>query len=1083
MTPAPTRLPEAAREVLRTLWAWPAPVLLQDAQFRIVDANPAFEAFSGRPLERLRGSELVDLQPAEEREADRAARAGWLAELAAGGAATLTDRRLVDAQGQERWFRATWTPLKGAEGPLVLVLLQDTSGEHAAQALSERSLAELTQWFELSPSGMLVFDAAGLIVRSNRAFEGLVGLVPVTLAEASSELQMLLAWHAGRPSDQLVPGAPPLACHAIVGAGDQRRRLEARVSAVATLGREPRYMAVVEDRNAEEERDLAQLERGALMDSAGIGVATYDSGRGWLAPPTAPSGTTWAAPGLQGISRDMVDAASRPEYERLQQALRHGERVEVRYAVQHPELGVRWLHTRVEPGALAGGRRATSVVTLDVTDQERARQRAEQLLRELETILEGSTAGIAYLRGAVLARCNRPFECMLGIEPGAGAGAGLEELLGACAASQQVARDAAAALCAGRQFQGELAFQPGAAPARWYSLSLQPAESGSPQAEAVAVLTDITGLKRQQAELEASLQDRELMFSLTEVGIVFQRGARIERANQAMAALTGYSTPELTALDAAELYETARDCVAFEARMAQALARSGRFVGERQLRRRDRQLRWVQVGARLIDPDQPERGLICSFVDVDELHEARESLLRQTDRTRSILDSVLVGIVTVSDSGIEWMNRSARRMFAGELADFVGEPISTVATSEPDHPLRRTDYARRLEEGQAETFECRLRGRDGREFWVVGNAVVTGRESLGRQITFALLDIERRRQAEESTAQARSSLQRVIDTAPLAIALLDAVSQEALQRNQTAEQFFSPAPHGLTQALADAGRPDGAPARLELRQTLDEGDAERVWDTRLVSLPASAATPAQLLVVASDVTEQREADRARLQAAIVQREVLVKEVHHRIKNNLQGVAGLLQMYAERRPDVAEPLGEAIGQVRAIAQVYGLQVGDIGLLRVAHVVEAIAQSVQRIFGRTIKFERLGEEAAAYFLPEAESTPIALTLNELLTNAVKHGSGAAVRCTLRAEDGGVLVEIRHPGRLPAQFDLARYPGGVSGLGLVRALLPRRSAALSLTQEGAEVCTKVSLRPPSVRADAALPIGDNPAQEDRA
>jgi PAS domain-containing protein len=73
---------------------------------------------------------------------------------------------------------------------------------------------------------------------------------------------------------------------------------------------------------------------------------------------------------------------------------------------------------------------------------------------------------------------------------------------------------------------------------------------------------------------------------------------------------------------------------------------------------------------------------------------------------------VLVGIVTVSDGGIDWMNRSARRMFGGELADFVGEPISIVATPEPDHPLRR-DYLERLAEGQAETFECRLKAATG----------------------------------------------------------------------------------------------------------------------------------------------------------------------------------------------------------------------------------------------------------------------------------------------------------------------------------------------------------------------------------
>ena len=162
----------------------------------------------------------------------------------------------------------------------------------------------------------------------------------------------------------------------------------------------------------------------------------------------------------------------------------------------------------------------------------------------------------------------------------------------------------------------------------------------------------------------------------------------------------------------------------------------------------------------------------------------------QAERTRAILDSVLVGIVTVGDGGIEWMNRSARRMFAGELADFVGEPISTVATPEPGHPLRQTHYLHTLTEGRAQTFECRLKARDGREFWVVGNAVVTARESTGRQITFALLDIDRRRKAELDSAQAQASLQRIIATAPLAIALFDGRTQRVLQHNQMAAAFF-----------------------------------------------------------------------------------------------------------------------------------------------------------------------------------------------------------------------------------------------------------------------------------------------------
>jgi two-component sensor histidine kinase len=194
--------------------------------------------------------------------------------------------------------------------------------------------------------------------------------------------------------------------------------------------------------------------------------------------------------------------------------------------------------------------------------------------------------------------------------------------------------------------------------------------------------------------------------------------------------------------------------------------------------------------------------------------------------------------------------------------------------------------------------------------------------------------------------------------------------------------------------------------------------------------------------------------------------MLVKEVHHRIKNNLQGVAGLMQQIALRRPEVAAVLQEAVGQVQAIAQVYGLQVGAAGPLRVRSVIEAITASVQRMFGRRIVVEVQGPATERWALPEAESIPIALTINELLTNAIKHGGAdAEVRCTLVCSEEGVSVAVANSGRLPPGFGLAQVPGGVSGLGLVRALLPRRGATLTLAEEAGDVVARITLVPPGV------------------
>ncbi|MBK6470269.1 MAG: PAS domain S-box protein [Betaproteobacteria bacterium] len=1097
--------------LLPALAVLPSAATLQGADFRLIDANPAFSELVGRSRAALRGTDPLALEPPGSREGSAAERLELLDAAMAGVTLPPMQRRLVDQRGIDRWCSAAVSVLADENGqPLWLTVWHEVGAEVAARDQARRAHDELAQWFELSGTGMLVYDASGLIVRCNAAFEAMVEQVPEELPQAVSELQALLAWKGGALLPELVPGAPALETQAMVPLPNgRRRRLSARlVCQAAELGGR-RVMAVVQDRSAEDARDLAQLEMGMLMDTASIGVATFDPTRGWLAPEPrrAPArqgdgiGVGRRRSGmLHGISRELVEPGSLPEFERLQKALRSGERTEVRYAVRHPELGPRWLLTRVEPGALAGGRATTSVVTLDVTEQESAQRRNEQLLHELTTILDSSNAGIAYLRGPVLVRCNRRFERMLGFAAGAAAGATLEEIFSRSVGMQQGAGQAVAALeqlDEGQPFEAELSLALSDGTLRWYSLSVRRAQADGDQTEAVAVLSDITRLKLQQTELEQLLRDRDLMFNLSVVGIVYQRGARIERANQAMALMTGWSSPELSTLDAVELYEDARACVDFEARIAQGLREQGRFGGERRLRRRDGSLLWVQVEVRSVHAEEPEAAVICSFVDIDERRRSRETLAGQAERTRAVLNSVLVGIVTVSDGGIQWMNRSARRMFGGELADFVGEPMSTVATPEPDHPLRQVGRLERLAEGQSETFECRLKARDGREFWVVGNAVLTGRGETKRELTVALLDIERRRQAEVHIAQAQASLQRVIETAPLAIALFDAATMRVQQLNQTAASFFGRPLEGLQGAtLDDCAAPAQAAVlrdwlgqavagagsrqhewRERAAEGLGHGDgsaseiAARVWDCRITTLDDSAASVdaggTQLLLVASDVTEQRVAERARLQAAIAQREVLVREVHHRIKNNLQGVAGLLQQNASRRPELAAILSEAVGQVQAIAQVYGLQVGASGPLVLASLLRAVSQSVQRTFGRPIAVDVDGD--VPHMLPEAESIPVALTLNELFSNAIKHGHGGEVRCSLRVQGEAVHVTIASHATLAPGFDLDARRSAVSGLGLVRALLPRRNASLRVVQEGEDVVARLELRPPGVHLPA--------------
>lgn len=324
----------------------------------------------------------------------------------------------------------------------------------------------------------------------------------------------------------------------------------------------------------------------------------------------------------------------------------------------------------------------------------------------------------------------------------------------------------------------------------------------------------------------------------------------------------------------------------------------------------------------------------------------------------------------------------------------------------------------------------------------------------------------------------------------MAMALFEWPSRRLLQLNQLAAEFLGAPMAALLEkapsqwrtvfsaeetadfsaSLELAGEfPTGV--RREVIRPGAQGVASRVWDMRLVSANSSddeAADQGQILLVATEVTDLRAAEQERFDAAIAQRGMLVQEVHHRIKNNLQGVAGLLQQASVRFPEVAPILADAVGQLQAIAQVYGLHVGTSGPVGLAGLLEAVAGAVQKTFSHAIAVEVAGDEPQRWRLPEAEAIPVALTANELLTNAIKHGGAAPVICRFTAGAADIVVEIISRGQLREGFDLAAVPSGASGLGLVRALLPRRAAEFSLRQVGDDVVARVLLRPPAVRKD---------------
>ncbi len=218
----------------------------------------------------------------------------------------------------------------------------------------------------------------------------------------------------------------------------------------------------------------------------------------------------------------------------------------------------------------------------------------------------------------------------------------------------------------------------------------------------------------------------------------------------------------------------------------------------------------------------------------------------------------------------------------------------------------------------------------------------------------------------------------------------------------------------------------------------------------------------QVLVSFFDITERAQAETERYTALERQRDSLVREVHHRIKNHLQGVSGLLRKYASANPEIELPLEQAITKVLTIAQVYGLQSRD---LRAPVHLDELIKAVADVFldSSPIQFQLPAHGQVA--LVKEETVPVALVINELITNATKHKQVSdqhhRVQVALTLGTEGACIEVKSgPASLPPNFDFVKSRGLGMGLELVKALLCPQTSELVFHQEDDVVVARLTL-----------------------
>ncbi|MDB4994952.1 MAG: signal transduction histidine kinase [Myxococcaceae bacterium] len=363
-----------------------------------------------------------------------------------------------------------------------------------------------------------------------------------------------------------------------------------------------------------------------------------------------------------------------------------------------------------------------------------------------------------------------------------------------------------------------------------------------------------------------------------------------------------------------------------------------------------------------------------------------------------------------------------------------------------------------------------LRKDGGRTAVLAGTALLEGTD--GEAISF-VLDLTERKLAERDRAQ----LAAIIESSNDAIV---AESSEGIIEswNAGAERLFG---YSAEQAI---GQPSYVviPAerraeKLALLERIAQGLAVPPFETTRirkdgtivdVSMAVSPIRGAHgaivgVAAIVRDISASKRSERL-IRESLAEKVVMLKEIHHRVKNNLQVVSSILRLHEK---NITDPAARAAfeasqGRVRSIALLHEklYQSRDLGSVGMAAYATSLATALIRTQGEASGRIKVEVEDSGVYLPVNLAAPCGLILNEFLTNAFNHAfvrrpGPAVVRVTVRKRDDMVELIVADNGvGLPPGFDITRLRS--LGMFLTRTLAEQLRGTIELVTDHGTRCT---------------------------
>ncbi len=440
----------------------------------------------------------------------------------------------------------------------------------------------------------------------------------------------------------------------------------------------------------------------------------------------------------------------------------------------------------------------------------------------------------------------------------------------------------------------------------------------------------------------------------------------------------------------------------------------------------------------------------------------------------TVIEGMGDGVVVLdAQNRIVDLNPAAQRLIGHTLSEAVGQPVEQVWPEWPgpmELPWDKAEVSREVVLGK---------GGGQRTHDLHISPITDWRGRLISQVV-VLRDITERVRAEEALRDSERSYRLLAENVTDVIWTMDMNGrytyfspsitrlrgysvEEAIA--QTMEEVLTPTSLEVAvKAVAEeltaeqVEQKDLSRSRM-LELELKCKDGSTVWtEVKMTALRDPNGRPVGILGVTRDIAERKRAEE-QIKASLREKEVLLKEIHHRVKNNLQVISSLLYLQSKGIEDdqALEMYRDSEGRVRSIALVHEMlyQSQDLARTDFAEYVRSLATDLFRSYGVNAKVIQLKINVEGVFLGVDMAIPCGLIINELVSNSLKHafpdGRAGEIRIELCEDNEGQFI-------LMVSDDGVGFPKGLDfrnpkslGLQLVNTLVDQLEGAIELDRSG--------------------------------